>query len=166
MAMVRCSECGEMISDRAVACPKCGAPGHGAQAMAPGMWMGYEMRFPAGDGLPLLHIATGMDPATGRKRIAKGVIAIGDVAIGVIALGGVAVGALSFGGLSLGLLALGGLSIGAGLALGGLAIGAIAIGGAAIGYYAMGGGAFGAHVVCGWRTDPEALRFFSGLFRR
>ena len=162
MALVRCSECGEMISDRAVACPKCGAPGRGA-AMP---YMGYEMRFPAGDGLPLLHIATGMDPRTGRKRVAKGIIAIGDVAVGVIALGGVALGGLSFGGLSLGLVALGGLSVGAGLALGGLAIGTVAIGGAAIGYYAMGGGAFGAHVLCGWRADPEAVRFFSGLLRR
>ena len=162
MAMVRCSECGEMISDRAVACPKCGAPGRGA----PTMWMGYEMRFPAGDGVPLLHIATGIDPATGRKRIAKGIIAIGDIAVGVIALGGVAVGVLSFGGLSLGLIALGGLSLGAGLALGGFAIGTVAVGGAAIGYYAMGGGAFGAHVVCGWRADPEAVRFFGGWLSR
>jgi zinc ribbon protein len=162
MALVRCSECGEMISDRAVACPRCGAPGRGAPAMG----MGYELRFPAGDGVPLLHIATGMDPATGRKRIAKGIIAIGDVAVGVIALGGVAVGGLSLGGLSLGVLALGGLSLGVGAALGGVAIGSVAVGGAAFGYYAMGGGAFGAHILCGWRADPEAVRFFRGLLGR
>lgn len=158
MAMVRCSECGESISDRANACPRCGAPGPRAPMM------GFDLRIPAEEGgLPLVHIATGIDPATGRKRIARGIVAIGDVAVGVIALGGVALGGLSFGGLSLGLVALGGLSVGLGVALGGLAIGTIAVGGAAIGYYAMGGGAFGAHVICGWRIDPEAVRFFRGF---
>jgi hypothetical protein len=161
MAMIRCSECGEMISDRAVACPKCGAPGRGAPMM------GYEIRIPAGtDGLPLIHIATGIDPTTGRKRIARGIIAIGDIAVGVIALGGVALGGISFGGLSLGLVALGGVSMGVGLALGGLAIGAVAIGGAAVGYYCLCGGGFGVHVLSGATQDPEAMRFFSGLLRR
>jgi serine/threonine-protein kinase len=40
-------------------------------------------------GWPLLHVATGIDPKTGRKRIAKGIIAVGDVAVGGFALGGV-----------------------------------------------------------------------------
>jgi len=154
MAMVRCSECGESISDRAMACPKCGAPG----SKSP--FFGYEYRYPAEGGFPLVHIATGIDPQTGRKRIARGVLAMGDVAFGVVAFGGVALGGISFGGLSLGVIAFGGLAIGAGLALGGMAIGTVAIGGFAIGYYAMGGGAAGAHVISGTRQDPEALRFF------
>ena len=155
MAMVRCSECGESISERALACPRCGAPGSKSPLF------GYEVRIPAeGTGLPLVHVATGIDPGTGRKRIARGVIAIGDVAIGFVAIGGVAVGGISFGGVSLGVVALGGLALGAGLALGGLAIGTVAVGGFAIGYYAFGGGAAGAHVVNGTRQDPEAVAFF------
>jgi uncharacterized membrane protein YvbJ len=36
MALIKCSECGNIISDRAVACPGCGAPlGNGAAATSP-----------------------------------------------------------------------------------------------------------------------------------
>src|SRR5262249_20814132 len=41
-------------------------------------------------GWPLVHLAWGIDPQTGRKRVARGIIAIGDLAIGGFALGGVA----------------------------------------------------------------------------
>ncbi len=109
-------------------------------------------------GLPLVHIAFG--PQRGGPRgIAKGIIAIGDMAFGVVfALGGVAVGGVSIGGLSVGVLALGGGALGCvavgGLAvgliaLGGLAVGVLAIGGGAIGYYAVGGGAIGVHAAGG-----------------
>jgi hypothetical protein len=161
MAMITCRECGASISDQAAACPRCGAAGPRAPMM------GYELRIPLeGDGLPLIHIATGIDPRTGRKRIAKGVIAIGDVAVGGIAIGGVSLGVVSLGGMSFGIVSLGGLSIAALFALGGLAIGGIAIGGAAVGYYAMGGGAFGAHTWSGMGQDPEAVRFFNQWIRR
>ena len=123
-------------------------------------------------GLPLVHIATGIDPATGKKRVAKGIIAIGDVAVGVLALGGVTLGCFSLGGVSLGVFSLGGLALGlvlatggcavAGIfAFGGLAIGSIALGGMAIGYYALGGGALGMHTMTGEAVDPEAERLFT-----
>jgi len=48
-------------------------------------------------GLPLWHVATGIDPATGRLRTARGIVAIGDRAQGVVAIGGVAMGALRSG---------------------------------------------------------------------
>lgn len=118
-------------------------------------------------GWPLVHIAFGLDARTGRKKIAKGVIAIGDAAIGGLAIGGAALGVVSCGGVSLGLVSLGGLSIGLLLAIGGvacgylafggLAIGAIAVGGFAAGYYAYGGGAVGMHVVTGEFADPRAV---------
>ncbi len=121
-------------------------------------------------GWPLVHVATGYDARTGRKRIAKGIIAFGDIAIGGLAIGGVAcggfavggvaVGLLTFGGFSFGLLlALGGCSVG-GIALGGLAIGLVALGGQAVGYYALGNSAAGAYVLRPTRLDPEALAFF------
>ena len=122
-------------------------------------------------GVPLVHIAYGLDPKTGRKRVAKGIIALGDVAIGVFASGGVAVGGIAFGGVSLGFFSLGGLALGLMLAVGGLAIGplafgggavgGVALGGGAIGYYAGGGGGWGVHSVFGEHQDPEALAFFN-----
>lgn len=124
--------------------------------------MGFEYRSDAMIGSwPLLHICAGVDPATMRPRIAKGVIAIGNIAVGGLALGGLALGFVSVGGLSLGLLfALGGLAAGFGLSLGGLAIGAVAAGGAAVGYhYAIGGAAFGPAVIDGRHCDRAAFEF-------
>jgi tRNA A-37 threonylcarbamoyl transferase component Bud32 len=124
-------------------------------------------------GLPLVHIAYGMDLQTGKTRVAKGVLAIGNVAKGVVAFGGAAYGGFAFGGLALGVVAIGGLGLGlfsfAGLAIaliaayGGLAVAPVALGGFAMGYYACGGAAFGPHAVGGNANDPEARRLFSGL---
>jgi len=121
-------------------------------------------------GIPLVHVATGLDPVTGGRQVAKGIIAIGDIAIGAIALGSVAVGGVSFGGVSigglafggaaLGLIALGGLAIALIAALGGGAIGAIAVGGGAVGYYAFGGVAYGVHTVSAQVKEPTAQAFF------
>lgn len=135
---------------------------------------GYEYRSKTTVfGWPLVHIATGLDPMTGRKRVAKGIIAIGDMAIGglafgggavgVFAVGGAAIGLFSFGGLAIGLLvALGGGAIG-GLAVGGGAIGFIAVGGGAFGYYATGGGAYGVHPLGANVQDPVAKEFFTSF---
>jgi hypothetical protein len=84
-------------------------------------------------GWPLLHVSGGVDPATLRPRIARGIIAIGNVAVGILAIGGVACGLISIGGCSLGFLAaIGGVAVGAGLSVGGVAIGAVAVGGVAV----------------------------------
>jgi hypothetical protein len=138
-------------------------------------WLGREYRSKRTLwGWPLVHIATGVDPQTGRKRVARGIIAIGDVAFGVVALGGAfcagiiavgggaAVGVLALGGgaaLGLGLALGGGLAVG-GLALGGAAVGIVAVGGLAVGHYALGGGGFGTHVLAGNEQDPAAKAFF------
>jgi len=99
-------------------------------------------------GFPLLHIVRGLDPETGRVRVARGIIAIGNIAIGVFALGGVSMGIFSIGGVTLGLIALGGFAGGV-VALGGMAIGALAaaggmalslglaVGGLALGRYTL-----------------------------
>ena len=132
---------------------------------------GYEYRSKTTlFGLPLIHIANGIDPRTGRKRVAKGIIAIGDTAVGMVAFGGVAFGGIAIGGAAIGLITLGGLSVGllfalgggaiGGIAIGGGAIGVVAYGGGAIGYYAAGGGAWGVHAYGGNVQDPEALAFF------
>jgi hypothetical protein len=121
-------------------------------------------------GWPLLHIAYGVDPRTGERRVARGIVAIGDNATGLIAFGGVARGGFAFGGLAIGLISFGGISVGVfsmggfalGLAIayGGFAAGTIAWGGATVGYLAMGGAAFGVHHAGGNGADPVGAAAF------
>ncbi len=155
MALTKCPECDGDVSDQAAACPHCGYPIRGGY--------GYEYRSERQlFGLPLVHIISGnrLDPATGGLRVAKGIIAIGPIAIGGLAMGGMSVGILSFGGLSLGLLALGGAALGVLLAVGGGAIGFVALGGGVIGYYALGGGGLAVHVLGGHPQTFEVFEFF------
>lgn len=161
MALMKCPECQREISERAIMCPHCGHPIRGLA--------GYEYRSQRKlFGLPLVHIVSGagIDPVTGRLRIAKGIIAIGPVAVGGLAMGGVALGVVSLGGAALGLIAAGGAAVGVLLALGGLAVGAVAVGGAAIGYYALGGGVWGVHALGGNAQDPNMVEFFRGWINR
>ncbi len=159
MALTKCPECDSEVSDQATMCPHCGYPIGGGY--------GYEYRSERElFGLPLVHIVSGnrINPATGRPRVAKGIIAIGPVAVGGLALGGSAFGVISLGGAAVGLIAVGGAAIGVLLALGGMAIGLVAIGGGAIGYYAFGGWAIGAHALGGNVQDPNAMEFFRRWF--
>jgi tRNA A-37 threonylcarbamoyl transferase component Bud32 len=110
-------------------------------------------------GRPLLHVTSGIDPTTGRRRVARGFFAFGEIAIGVFAFGGyarglvacgaLAVGCISLGGLSLGLISVGGLALALLFALGGGSIGFISSGGIALGWYASGGMAAGMHAYGG-----------------
>jgi tRNA A-37 threonylcarbamoyl transferase component Bud32 len=123
-------------------------------------------------GLPLVHVAFGLDPKTGRNRVAKGIVAVGDMAVGVLAVGGIAAGGICFGGVGLGLVSISGLALGLWLAIGGCAIGlfanggfalgAVAVGGGAVGYFAVGGGGAAVHGVFGHHQDPLAEKFFLG----
>ncbi len=124
-------------------------------------------------GWPLVHINGGLGAAR-KRRVAKGWIAIGDLAIGGIAVGGLSCGGIALGGLSAGLVSFAGLSLGVLLALGGWAIGGFAFGGLAVGYAAIGGGAIGwyvlageaywsMHAITGRSSDPAAVEFFRSL---
>ncbi|MCK4625105.1 MAG: protein kinase, partial [Phycisphaerae bacterium] len=112
-------------------------------------------------GLPLVHVANGMDPGTGRPREARGiiaygakargVIAIGGQAYGVVAVGGFAAGLIAFGGFALGVFGYGGIVLGLFLAYGGLAAGPVAFGGIVAGIYADGGMSWNLHhLPAGW----------------
>ena len=116
-------------------------------------------------GWPLIHVCLGMDARTMRPKIARGIIAVGNISVGVFAVGGVALGLFTVGGVSAGLLgALGGLAVGLGFSLGGLAIGSVAVGGLALGLvHAIGGAAFGPSVISGARCDETAIRFVKHL---
>ncbi len=150
---MKCRYCGEFLDGR----PRASGA---INLQIPTAFLGYEYKSKTTLlGLPLIHIAQGINPATGRPRVAKGIIAIGNVAIGVIALGGVALGGLTFGGCSIGVLALGGLALG-GVAMGGAAIAIyFAVGGLAVaGKIAIGGLAIAPHVIGSGGADPEAVR--------
>jgi hypothetical protein len=122
-------------------------------------------------GWPLVHVVTGVDPATGRKRTAKGIIAMGNSPRGVIAFGDVAVGVIACGifgyGLvslsvvAVGVVALGSLAVGMLLAMGGVAVAPVAVGGAVFGYYANGALAWGKHPLAPGLSDPLAEKFFN-----
>lgn len=105
----------------------------------------YEYKSKAHIGsLPLVHIK--FSPYG--FAVAKGVIAIGNIAVGGLAFGGISIGVLALGGIGAGLFALGGIALG-GLVLGGFGIGVVAFGGAAIGVYAYGGGAVALELAIG-----------------
>ena len=111
-------------------------------------------------GLPLVDVAIG--PRAGeapyRRGVARGWIAVGDIAFGpLFALGGIAAGGLAVGGLAVGLVDLAGLAVGV-YTLGGLSAGFWAVGGLALGWFgAVGGGAIShACAVGGMAIAPHA----------
>ncbi|MFP4974430.1 helix-turn-helix domain-containing protein [Paenibacillus sp. CN-4] len=89
-------------------------------------------------GLPLVHIHIGRG-----LKVAKGILAVGNVSVGILSLGLVSAGILSLGVISGGLIGLGALAFGLLLAAGGLSVGTVAIGGIALGVFACGGLALG-----------------------
>src|SRR6185312_154826 len=98
----------------------------------------YRSRLKIGR-LPLVHVVSGIDPSTGRRPPAVGVVAVGQVAIGVVAIGQVAIGAISIGQAAIAL----GWGVGQ-LAWGMLAAGQVAAGLlGSVGQVAFGPGAIG-----------------------
>jgi len=130
-------------------------------------------------GWPLVHIITGRRPHNTPMRVAKGWLAIGDIAYGAIASGVISVGGISFGafaaglftwagigmggfvfaGMGVGLLTFCGLSLGV-LAIGGVAIGIVAIGGISYGVYSVGGSPHGKYPMSHEDPHPKAVEFF------
>ncbi len=74
------------------------------------------------NGWPLIHINIGTNPGTGQPLVAKGVVAIGNIAFGVVSIGAAAFGVVTLAGFGLGVVSL------AGIAIGIVALGAVALG--------------------------------------
>ena len=111
-------------------------------------------------GLPLVHVAPGWRGSDGRYHAgrARGVVAVGGVAVGFVAVGGVAIGVISVGGLALGLIAVGAVAVG-GAAAGAAAVGVVAVGAVAVGVVAIGAAAVGTatHSIVQALAVPAAL---------
>ena len=136
--------------------------------------MGFEYESPRKlFGLPLVHIAFGVDSKTGRRKKARGFIAIGENAVGVFAFGGIArglfafgacgFGVLAMGGVALGVVSLGGIALALLFAIGGVAAGGIAWGGAAFGWLAMGGYAAGTYYAGGTGANAVGAAAFKTI---
>lgn len=76
---------------------------------------------------PVIHVTRGKCPSTGRRITARGLIAVGRLAVGGIALGHAAFGVVALGQLSIGVVALGQAAFAAGFALGQLGVAPIAV---------------------------------------
>ena len=128
-------------------------------------------------GLPLFHYTRGKSPETGRRIIAKGVVAVGRLAMGILAMGHASFGVIAIGQLGLGILfglgqgstglyAIGQLALGLMFGLGQFATGQIAIGQFAYGQYVLAQFGYGEYVWSQNRADPEAVSFFKSLLAR
>lgn len=126
------------------------------------------------NGWPLIHITWGRCPETGRRKVARGGLAIGRMAVGVVALGHLSAGLVSLGQASLGvvlgigqatcgLLALGQFAGGVLAGLGQMTSGVVAIGQLGAGVYVLAQEGFGTHVLSTTLQDPAAVEFFRPL---
>ena len=127
-------------------------------------------------GLPFLHYTRGICPETGRRMVAKGVIAVGRVAAGILAIGQASFGVFAIGQLALsllfglgqastGVIAVGQLAVGLKFGLGQLAIGLTAIGQFGVGRFVLAQMGFGEHVWTPRRADLEAMEYFKCLLQ-
>jgi hypothetical protein len=162
MALAPCRECGAQVSTQAFTCPQCGAPRPTNLA-----WKGsgFEWKSQAAyGGWPLVHVAFGRD-AAGRWRVAKGVIAIGQFAVGLFTVAQFGVGILfGFGQFILGFTALAQVAVAAFFGIGQVATGYVAIGQVVLAYYGLAQVGLAKFLWSVSRRDPEAVRFFSGLW--
>ncbi|QKQ27411.1 hypothetical protein [Candidatus Reidiella endopervernicosa] len=126
---------------------------------------------------PLLHYIHGISPETGRRVVAKGVIAVERLAMGGVAIGHASFGIVAIGQLGLGILfglaqlstgywAIGQAALGVEFGLGQLATGETAIGQLAFGDYVLAQVGWGEHVWAEGQQDPEAVSYFQDLWQR
>lgn len=128
-------------------------------------------------GWPLLHYTYGINPETGRRVVARGVIAVGRLAMGGVAIGHASLGLIAIGQLGLGLLfglaqlstgymAVGQFALATEFGLGQFATGSTAIGQFGLGDYVLAQAGWGNHVWQQESADPQAVDYFHNLLER
>ena len=135
MALTTCRECGAEVSDQARACPRCGAsqPANPAWSSTGFEWKSSRTY----GGYPLVHIAFGKD-SRGKRRVAKGIVAIGQFALGLITVAQFGVGLLfGFGQFLIGGVVLAQFAGALVLGVGQIATGYVAIGQVVLAYYGL-----------------------------
>ncbi len=168
MALMDCPECGARISDKAIACPKCGNPMKPmADLTLVARRFGFEWKSKAEIfGWPLIHIAIGRNKETGRLMMAKGIIAIGQFGIGVITIAQFGIGVLfGLGQFVFGILAVGQFALGIYFGLGQFATGITAIGQFGFGRYVRSSIGYGKYVWSNRIKDPQAIEYFRSLWQ-
>lgn len=128
-------------------------------------------------GLPLLHYTCGISPETGRRVVAKGVIAVGRLAVGGLAIGQASLGIIALGQagfgllaglgqLSTGLYAVGQAALGGVFGIGQLATGTTAIGQLALGEYVLAQLGIGHYLWTPEQQDAQAVEHFTLLWQQ
>jgi len=161
MTLLKCRECGQEVSDLARACPRCGAPRPGDPE-----WRGTGFEWQSTQtflGYPLIHVAVGKD-ARGKRRVAKGVIAIGQFAVGLITIAQVGVGLLfGFGQIMVGCTALAQFALALYVGVGQFATGYTAVGQIVLAHYGLAQAGWATHLWSMSHRDPEAVAYFRQL---
>jgi RNA polymerase subunit RPABC4/transcription elongation factor Spt4 len=155
MTLTPCRECRSEVSTDAPVCPRCGAPQPWRSE-----WRGYgiDWRTKASIwGYPLIHVSFGRD-ARGKPRIARGVVAIGQVAVGLIVIAQFGVGfLLGIGQFVFGLAALAQFAVGILCGVGQFATGYVAVGQFAVGCIVIAHWGFAPHfLLSALAGDPRA----------
>ncbi|MBN1552963.1 hypothetical protein JW979_15925 [bacterium] len=164
MKVFNCPECGYALYEPSQQCPCCGKNLEKTREPIRGgiYYRGFEWRSRTTlMGWPLIHVAFGRNQNTGKLRVAKGIIAIGQFGFGYITFAQFGIGfVFGFGQFIASLIAISQFSLGIYLGLGQFATGYIAIGQIAFGIYVLAQVGYGKYV---WSTiikHPEAIRFF------
>lgn len=164
MTLLPCRECRREISDQASVCPHCGAP-----SPTHTEWKGTGFEWKSSRtfyGYPLVHIAFGRD-ARGRRRVARGIVAIGQFAVGLITVAQFGVGILfGFGQFICGLTAVSQFAVALVFGIGQFATGYIAIGQIVLGYYGLCQLGIARYIWSTAKSDARAVDFFHNLARQ
>jgi len=111
-----------------------------------------------------VHVAFGKD-SQGRRRVAKGVIAIGQYAVGLIAIAQVGIGLLfGFGQFIFGFTALAQFAGAVYFGVGQIATGYVAVGQVVLAHYGLAQLGYATHLWCPGRRDPQAVAYFRHLY--
>ena len=130
---------------------------------APGTNGNHSARF---FGIPLVHVAFGTN-ANGKLRVAKGVIAVGQLGIGLFTFAQFGIGVIfGFGQFMLGSTVLAQFAAALIIGVGQLSTGVIAMGQFVAGIYGLGQAGWAKYMWSASRIDMEAVAMFSTIYAR